>query len=269
MVDAGYLDAATADRLRNTPIRVRCGWTWGREPVFRRLGAGAGGGPGRADARRPAHIHDARPRPPGGGEAIGRGLKRGAGSGASQAAMVVGASMARSGPWSAASAMPRASSTGRPRRAASQAPRSSRSSMPQHSRWQPFNTISDVVITIDGWSRNFDGSDRGEMSLVEALSRSRNTTAVRLSETIGRKRVMFARRGCIPPASDPRRWGRGDDGAGDGGDLRDAGQWRAAGLPTGSRRSRTAPPSPIRRAAGRRWHSARARWPRWPPGSPS
>ena len=200
MVDAGYLDAATADRLGNTPIRVKgaAGLGAGNRYFGDWVQEQAAGlaGPMRGDRRISTTLDlglqaaaEA---------AIGRGLKRGAGSGASQAAMVVvsldGAVRAMvGGKRYASSQFNRATQA---RRQPSSAFKPVVYAAALEAGWQPFNTISDAPITIDGWSpRNFDGSDRGEMSLVEALSRSRNTTAVRLSETIGRKRVIdLARR---------------------------------------------------------------------------
>ncbi len=57
---------------------------------------------------------------------------------------------------------------------------------------EPGDMFSDTPITIDGkWSpRNFDGKYQGDISFAEAAARSSNAVAVRLSEQVGRQRVI-------------------------------------------------------------------------------
>ncbi len=57
---------------------------------------------------------------------------------------------------------------------------------------EPNDTFSDSPITIDGkWSpRNFDGKYQGDISFAEAAARSSNAVAVRISEQVGRQRVI-------------------------------------------------------------------------------
>ena len=55
----------------------------------------------------------------------------------------------------------------------------------------PDDLIEDAPLTIDGWSpRNYDESYAGPVSLRVAFARSLNTVAVRLSETVGREKVI-------------------------------------------------------------------------------
>jgi penicillin-binding protein 1A len=57
----------------------------------------------------------------------------------------------------------------------------------------PEDRVVDAPLTVDGWSpRNFDGTYLGEMSVEDALARSINTAAVRLSERVGRGRAAAA-----------------------------------------------------------------------------
>jgi len=59
----------------------------------------------------------------------------------------------------------------------------------------PDSRVADAPITVDGWApRNFTGTFRGEVTLREAMARSLNTVAVRLSEDVGRDRVVQAAR---------------------------------------------------------------------------
>ncbi len=200
MVDAGYLDAATADRLGTTPIRVEgaaglgAGNRYFGDWVQERAAGLAG--PMRGDREIATTLDlDLQAMAEG---AIARGLQRGGSAGASQAAMVVldldGAVLAMVGGKRYATSQFNRATQARRQPSSSFKPVVYAAAL--EAGWQPFDSISDSPITIDGWSpRNFDGLDRGQLSLVEALSRSRNTTAVRLSETIGRKRVIdLARR---------------------------------------------------------------------------
>ena len=53
--------------------------------------------------------------------------------------------------------------------------------------WAPDDPISDAPITVDGWSpANIDKRHLGQITLTEALARSRNAAAVRLQEQVGR-----------------------------------------------------------------------------------
>lgn len=55
----------------------------------------------------------------------------------------------------------------------------------------PDTTVRDAPITVDGWSpKNFTGKYQGEVTLREAVARSINTVAVRVSEDVGRDRVV-------------------------------------------------------------------------------
>jgi len=59
----------------------------------------------------------------------------------------------------------------------------------------PDSAVRDAPITVDGWTpRNFTGEFRGEVTLREAVARSLNTVAVRVSEDVGRARVVQAAR---------------------------------------------------------------------------
>jgi penicillin-binding protein 1A len=60
---------------------------------------------------------------------------------------------------------------------------------------KPSDMIEDAPLTVDGWSpRNYDESYAGQVSLKDAFARSLNTVAVRLSEAVGRDRVVGAAR---------------------------------------------------------------------------
>ncbi|MDP7602144.1 MAG: PBP1A family penicillin-binding protein, partial [Rhodospirillales bacterium] len=55
----------------------------------------------------------------------------------------------------------------------------------------PESRFKDSALSINGWKpRNYDGKYHGEMSLKEALSRSINTIAVKVSEHVGRGNVV-------------------------------------------------------------------------------
>ncbi|MDP7100625.1 MAG: transglycosylase domain-containing protein, partial [Rhodospirillales bacterium] len=55
----------------------------------------------------------------------------------------------------------------------------------------PGSRFKDSALSINGWKpRNYDGKYHGEMSLKEALSRSINTIAVKVSEHVGRGNVV-------------------------------------------------------------------------------
>ncbi|MBT4941334.1 MAG: PBP1A family penicillin-binding protein [Rhodospirillaceae bacterium] len=55
----------------------------------------------------------------------------------------------------------------------------------------PDSRFTDSALTIKSWKpRNYDGKYHGEMSLKEALSRSVNTIAVKVSERVGRGNVV-------------------------------------------------------------------------------
>ncbi len=59
----------------------------------------------------------------------------------------------------------------------------------------PETTVRDAPITVDGWTpKNFSGEYRGAVTLREAVARSLNTVAVRVSEDVGRDRVVQAAR---------------------------------------------------------------------------
>ena len=59
----------------------------------------------------------------------------------------------------------------------------------------PDARVLDAPITVEGWTPdNFDGEFRGSVTLAEALARSLNSAAVRLSESTGRARVIAAAR---------------------------------------------------------------------------
>ena len=55
----------------------------------------------------------------------------------------------------------------------------------------PDMRLEDRPITVDGWSpRNFGGTFRGSVTMREAMARSLNSVAVRLSERVGRRKVV-------------------------------------------------------------------------------
>ncbi len=59
----------------------------------------------------------------------------------------------------------------------------------------PDSRVVDGPITVDGWTpKNFSGEYRGEVTLREAVARSLNTVAVRVSEEVGRAQVVQAAR---------------------------------------------------------------------------
>ena len=59
----------------------------------------------------------------------------------------------------------------------------------------PDSPVRDAPITVDGWTpRNFSGEYQGTVTLREAVARSLNTVAVRVSEDVGRDRVVQAAR---------------------------------------------------------------------------
>ncbi|MBT4905762.1 MAG: PBP1A family penicillin-binding protein, partial [Rhodospirillaceae bacterium] len=59
----------------------------------------------------------------------------------------------------------------------------------------PDSPVLDAPITVDGWTpKNYSGGFRGEVTLREAVARSLNTVAVRVSEDIGRGRVIQSAR---------------------------------------------------------------------------
>jgi penicillin-binding protein 1A len=60
---------------------------------------------------------------------------------------------------------------------------------------KPDDIVADRPVTIGGWQpRNYDGRYRGEISLSRALADSVNTAAVRISEAVGRAKVIEAAR---------------------------------------------------------------------------
>ena len=60
---------------------------------------------------------------------------------------------------------------------------------------KPDTIVLDAPITVDGWTpRNFSGKFYGKVSLLDAVARSINTTAVRVAEDIGRDNVLKAAR---------------------------------------------------------------------------
>ncbi|WP_232314836.1 transglycosylase domain-containing protein [Oceanibaculum pacificum] len=57
--------------------------------------------------------------------------------------------------------------------------------------WKPTDVIEDAPVTVRNWSPvNIDGKYRGSISLAQALAHSSNVATVRLSEQIGRNRVI-------------------------------------------------------------------------------
>ncbi len=55
----------------------------------------------------------------------------------------------------------------------------------------PATQMTDAPITIDGWSpRNFDGRHLGPVTLQDAMAKSLNSVAVRVTERVGRQRVV-------------------------------------------------------------------------------
>ncbi len=59
----------------------------------------------------------------------------------------------------------------------------------------PDSRVLDGPITVEGWTpKNFSGEYRGEVTLREAVARSLNTVAVRVSEEVGRAQVVQAAR---------------------------------------------------------------------------
>jgi penicillin-binding protein 1A len=55
----------------------------------------------------------------------------------------------------------------------------------------PESKFKDSMINIDGWSpKNYDGKFNGEMTLKQAFARSINTIAVKVSEYVGRSRII-------------------------------------------------------------------------------
>ena len=57
--------------------------------------------------------------------------------------------------------------------------------------FEPEDVLQDGPIKIDGWEpRNYDGKFRGDVTLIDAVSGSLNSVAVKLSETIGREKVI-------------------------------------------------------------------------------
>jgi penicillin-binding protein 1A len=57
--------------------------------------------------------------------------------------------------------------------------------------WRPYHTIEDAPLNIDGWQpSNYTGRYEGMVSLRQAFRESLNTVAVRLSESIGRGKVI-------------------------------------------------------------------------------
>ncbi len=72
---------------------------------------------------------------------------------------------------------------------------------------RPDDTVVDAPITVDGWSPdNFDHRTRGPVTLAEAVADSLNTVAVRISEQVGRAKVLATARRLgldIPAAAPP------------------------------------------------------------------
>jgi penicillin-binding protein 1A len=55
----------------------------------------------------------------------------------------------------------------------------------------PDSFVADKPVVVDGWRpRNYDGKYRGRVTLRKALAQSLNTAAVRVSEQVGRRRVV-------------------------------------------------------------------------------
>ena len=60
---------------------------------------------------------------------------------------------------------------------------------------KPDTIVLDAPITVEGWTpRNFSGRFYGKISLLDAVARSINTTAVRVAEDMGRDNVLKAAR---------------------------------------------------------------------------
>lgn len=58
---------------------------------------------------------------------------------------------------------------------------------------RPDSAVLDTPVTIDGWRpRNYDGKYRGRVKLRQALASSLNAAAVRVSEQVGRRKVVKA-----------------------------------------------------------------------------
>jgi penicillin-binding protein 1A len=56
--------------------------------------------------------------------------------------------------------------------------------------WSASDTVSDAPIRVEGWSPdNIDHRSQGDITLVQALARSRNAATVRLQELVGRRSV--------------------------------------------------------------------------------
>ncbi len=71
--------------------------------------------------------------------------------------------------------------------------------------FSPRSVVEDAPIAIRGWSpENYGGGYRGPVTLEEALARSINTVAVRLSERVGRERVraLAAEMGLTTPIAE-------------------------------------------------------------------
>ena len=57
----------------------------------------------------------------------------------------------------------------------------------------PDSAVMDTPVVVDGWRpRNYDGKYRGSVSLRAALAQSLNVAAVRISEQVGRRKVVSA-----------------------------------------------------------------------------
>jgi penicillin-binding protein 1A len=57
----------------------------------------------------------------------------------------------------------------------------------------PDEAVMDTPVTVDGWRpRNYDGNYLGRVKLRDALARSLNAAAVRVSERVGRRKVVAA-----------------------------------------------------------------------------
>lgn len=57
--------------------------------------------------------------------------------------------------------------------------------------WRPYHTVEDAPIDIDGWKPgNYTGRYAGEVTMRQAFQESLNTVSVRLSEAVGRGKVI-------------------------------------------------------------------------------
>ncbi len=200
MVDAGYLTQAEADAAARNPARVApsrhtgAGGRYFADWVLDQVAGYAG--PGAGDITVMTTLDSGQQRVA--EQAVARALAgEGAKRGAAQAALVA------MSPNGAVRAM-----VGGRDYAQSQFNRASQARRQPGSAFKLFvylaaledgldaeTIVEDAPLTIDGWSpRNYDGKYAGRVSLRAALARSLNTVAVRLTERVGRGKVVQAAR---------------------------------------------------------------------------